>query len=160
MRRFFLCWKRPENSPLARLKCRLEGNLFLDHSKLLLQGLRCSAFVFKFRFLLFPLGSASNSSRLLPRLLLPYLFSSVFPLITYSIKQSVRKVLTIQLAFFYFILFILFALTLCNNSFFHMSLSNDLIRPSPLPHSKAFNLLLLYFPKCSAFSTMKSMLQM
>ena len=45
---------------------------------------------------------------------------------------------------------------------FHISHAigpTDLLYPSPAPHLKTLNVLLIYFPKCHRFSTNKAMAQ-
>ena len=120
-------------------------------SKRVLHRVRPSAFSFKFQYIFF------SSSRVL---LLPcHLVSSIFPSIKCFAKQLGRKVFSVQLICLRFIVCRIFlsSLTLCNARYFilHTIVPAD-VHPSPAPHFETFTVCLLYFPKCSSFSTMPS----
>ena len=86
--------------------------------------------------------SSSSCLRSLPRLLLPYIFTSV----TYFRRQC----LPIRLAFLLFTVCMIF-LSMQHFLISHTIFQSDLLHPSPAPHFKTLQVFLTFFPKCPKF---------
>jgi len=92
--------------------------------KRVLHRVRCSVSSFSSQYPLFSLRSSSGFLRLLPRSPFTPILTSIFPSITYFIRQFLPKMWPIQLAFFLFIVCGMFlsSFTLCHiSSFFTRS---------------------------------------
>ena len=113
---------------------------------------RSSASSFDFHYPFFSLNSSSSCPSSLPRLSVISILPSIFRSITYFRRQFLHKLWPIQLAFLLCTLCRLFlcSLTLSNTSSF-LTRSVQLIYPSPAPHSKMFQVFLIYFLKCQSF---------
>jgi hypothetical protein len=84
------------------------------------------------------LRSSSSCLRLIPRLPVTYILSSILPFITCSRRQFLRKIWPIQLTSLLFILRRIFLsyLTLCNTLISHTISPNDFLHLSPAPNFK------------------------
>ena len=90
-------------------------------------------------------------------LVFPSLLS--FPSITCFRRQFLRLMWPIQLAFLLFFLFVRYSTLpwhLATLLISHMVRPTALLRPSPVPHFKTFQLSLIHSPKCPSSSTIQS----
>jgi len=102
----------------------------------------------KFQYFLFSLTVVASCLSLLPRLLVPYTFSTV---ICFR-RRFVRMMLPILLALLRLIVFRMFFLfRLCVILFFRTIRSTDILRPSPAPHLKTPKLLVIFIPWCPKY---------
>jgi len=97
-------------------------------------------------------GSCLHLFRLPP---VTALIACIFPSTSCFVRQFLRKMWPIQLAFLHFISRTIFLspFNLCIISFLTRSVQLIFYVPSPEPHSKTFHVFLIYFPKCQIFST-------
>ena len=137
---------RPVQSCSFLIVCRTTGPKPLP--KRALHIVRSRAYSFKWEHPLLSLRSSSNFLRILPRLPFTSIPPFIFPSITCSRRQFLRKMWPIQFAFRLLISprIFLCSLTLCNTHFFifHMIGTTDILHPSPAPHFKTFHVFLIY----------------
>jgi len=118
-----------------------------------------SASSFSSQYPLFSYRTPSSCLRLLPRLPVPSLLSSIFPSTTSIRRQFLCQMWPIKLAFLLFIMCRLFtySLAFCNTSFFAWSILMILsILPSQHHISKISLVFLVYIPKCPSFKPIQS----
>jgi hypothetical protein len=104
--------------------------------KRLLHRVRSSASVFTFQYLFLSFISSSSCLRLLPRLLVTFIISSIFPSITRFRRQCLRNMWPIQLVFLIFIVCGMFFsyLSQCNTSSFLTRSAQMIISILPQHH--------------------------
>ena len=109
------------------------------------------------QFRIFSLWSSSKFLRLLPRLPVTFIFPSIFLSIACFRRQVLGKMWPGQPAFLLFTVCRIFlsSLTLSNSFFFisHTIYPTHFLHSSPATYLKNSPVFLIYFPKCTHFST-------
>ena len=123
--------------------------------KHVLHRLRPTAYSSNFQHHLFSLKSSGSCLRILPRLPVTSILPAIFHSVRCFRKQFLCKMLPIKLTFFDCIVCRTFLSSLagCNIS---RTIGPTDLHPSPAPHFKTVQVLVIYSPWCPGFSTIQS----
>ena len=126
-------------------------------SKANFHRVQSSASPFNFQYPSLSLTVSTSCLLLFLRLPMTFIIPSIFSWLTCFRRQYVCKIWPIQLAFLLFVLCRIFLSSLPPYFFiFHTVGLTGLLHHFPAPHFKIFQVLLINFPKCPSFSTIRS----
>ena len=139
---------------ISASSCSLSYDRYTASSDRGIHRVWSSASTFNFEYFI-SLRSSSSCLHLLPLLSATSIFLSMFPSIVCCRRQFLCNIWPIHLAF---LLFIVLGYSsqpwLKQYCFISQAVGPiDLLQPFPVPHFKTFQVFMIFFPKCSSFST-------